>query len=342
MWIEHLIQFIVRLLRCRNGLRPNDLAPMNNLAHSEVAHQTMALQGGVIALGNFDGVHRGHQSLIKAAVDEGMRQQIPARVLTFEPHPRSVIKPDAPPFRLVSKRAKLKLLYDLGIDEVIVLPFNAAIRELSAQDFVQQLLIGKYGAQHVVAGFDFVFGHERGGNMLNLRGWLSPHNIEVTEVVPFRDAQGEIISSTRIRQALQAGDLATANRILGRPWSIEGAIAQGSGRGRDFGYPTANMALGDYQRSRYGVYAIMARRIGSSASVAGVANIGVRPTLDGTREWLEFHLFNFQQDIYGQEWEVELHHFLRPEQAFTDIAALQAQIAKDVFQAKTLLAHPAR
>jgi riboflavin kinase/FMN adenylyltransferase len=314
---------------------------MNNLAHDEANFQSATLQGGVIALGNFDGVHRGHQSLIKAAVDEGMRQQIPARVLTFEPHPRSVINPDGPPFRLVSARTKQRLLYDLGIDEVIVLPFNAQLQQLSAYDFVQHLLLEHYGAQHVVAGFDFVFGHERGGTMHHLRSWLSPHNVEVTEVVPFRDAQGEIMSSSRIRKALAAGELATANRILGRPWSIEGMVVQGSGRGRDFGYPTANVALGDYQRPKYGVYAMMARPLGSKSSFAGVANIGVRPTLDGNREWLEFHLFNFGQQIYGQEWEVELHHFLRPEQAFPDIAALQAQIAKDVYQAKTLLANPA-
>lgn len=313
---------------------------MNNLAHDATLFQTATLQGGVIALGNFDGVHKGHQNVIKAAVDEGLRQQIPARVLTFEPHPRAILKPDSPPFRLVSPRTKLRLLVDMGIDEVIVLNFDKDLQTLAAPDFVSQILIEQYGAQHIVAGFDFVFGEGRGGNMQSLREWLAPHKVEVTEVTPFRDAQGEVMSSSRIRRALMDGDLATANRILGRPWTIEGVVMQGAARARDFGYPTANIPLGDYQRPKYGVYAVMARRFGSRKSFVGIANIGVRPTLDGRHEWLEVHLFDFNQNIYGQEWEVELHHFIRPEQHFADLDGLRAQITKDVFLAKNLLAQP--
>lgn len=294
-----------------------------------------------MALGNFDGVHRGHQAVIKTAMDHARRRQIPLGVLTLEPHPRSVFKPDHPPFRLTPAPVKERLLRALGVDDVITLAFTPAFSQLPAHEFVDQLLVKEYGVQHVVAGFDFVFGHQRGGNMQTLRQWLGPHNIDVTEVTPFRDAQGEVMSSSRTRTALQQGDLETARHILGRPWSITGEVVKGVQRGQELGFPTANMGLGEYLRPKFGVYAIAARRVGDKTSHTGVANIGLRPTVDGKNETLEFHLFDFFGNLYGQEWEVDLLHFLRPEQSFSNLDALRNQIQKDADSAKNLLSRGA-
>lgn len=300
------------------------------------------LKGGVFALGNFDGVHRGHQAVVRAAVEKARGLGIPARVLTLEPHPRSVFKPDIPPFRLTPAPAKIRFLRALGVEDVIVRAFTKEFSELAAQDFVQRILIDDYDAQHVVAGFDFVFGHNRVGDMRNLRAWLAPHNIGVTEVTPFRDSRGEIMSSSRTREALQAGDLPTAEHILGRPWSIAGVIERGAQRGRELSVPTANIPLGEYLRPKFGVYAVNAGPVhaagaghsGHPLPHQGVANIGARPTVDGKSELLEFHLFNFDGDIYGQEWEVELVRFIRPERAFPDIGSLRQQILLDIEEAK--------
>ncbi len=300
-----------------------------------------ALKGGAIALGNFDGVHLGHQAVIKTAIDKARGLGIPARVLTFEPHPRSVLRPGIPIFRLTPAPAKLRLLRALGVDDVIVQPFTPDFSQLAAPDFVQQILLGECGAQHVVVGFDFLFGHARGGDIRKLRGWLSPHNVGVTEVTPFRDAQGEVMSSTRAREALQQGDLRTARHILGRPWSIAGTVEHGARRGHELNVPTANISLGDYMRPKFGVYTVHAGRVGEPKRWQGVANIGVRPTVNGTGDLLEFHLFNFDEDIYDQEWEVELIDFLRPEQRFPDLESLRAQITLDIENAKARLTSPA-
>ncbi len=294
-------------------------------------------KGGVFALGNFDGVHRGHQAVIKAAIEKAHSLGVPPRVLTLEPHPRAVFKPHIPPFRLTPAPVKLRLLKSLGIQDVIVKPFTQEFARLPARDFVENILIGQYGAQHAVAGFDFVFGHNREGNMQNLRNWLTPHNTGVTEVTPFRDARGGVMSSSRVREALQAGDLKTAEHILGRTWSISGIIEHGAQRGRSMNVPTANISLGEYQRPRFGVYAVQAGPVGTPLNRQGVANIGTRPTVDGKTESLEVHLFDFNDDIYGQEWEVELIDFIRPEQAFTDMDDLREQIMEDIETAKTRL-----
>jgi riboflavin kinase / FMN adenylyltransferase len=288
------------------------------------------LKGGVFALGNFDGVHRGHQAVIKAALEKAGNINAPARVLTLEPHPRSLFKPDIPPFRLTPAAAKVRYLRALGVQDVIVLPFTHAFSQMPATEFVQNILVSEYGAQHVVAGFDFVFGHDRLGTMQKLREWLAPNNVAVTEVTPFRDTHGEVMSSSRTREALRQGDLATAEHILGRPWSISGVVERGAQRGTKMGVPTANISLGEHLRPKFGVYAVNAWRIGSSLHRPGIANIGNRPTVDGKTEMLEVHLFDFRDDIYGQEWEVELVHFIRPEQAFSSVDDLRTQIMHDI------------
>lgn len=299
-------------------------------------------KGGVFALGNFDGVHLGHQAVIKAAIEKARGMGVPARVLTFEPHPRSLFKPHIPPFRLTPAPAKLRILRALGVDDVIVRPFTPEFSHVRAPEFVQQILLEDCGAQHVVAGFDFVFGQARGGNIGNLREWLSPHGVGVTEVTPFRDAGGNVMSSSRTREALREGDLGTARHILGRPWSIAGVVEHGAQRGREISVPTANIALGDYMRPKFGVYAAHAGRVGGPIRGQGVANIGIRPTVGGENELLEFHLFNFDGDIYGEEWEVELIDFLRPEQRFADMDALREQIHQDMETAKARLMFSAR
>jgi len=298
-------------------------------------------KGGVFALGNFDGVHLGHQAVVKTAVDKAHGMGVPARVLTLEPHPRSVFKPHIPPFRLTPPLAKIRLLRAFGVDEVIVQPFTPEFSQLAPPDFVERVLLDECGAQHVVAGFDFVFGHARAGNIQNLRTWLGPRGVGVTEVTPFRDAEGHVMSSSRTREALQQGDLKTARHILGRPFSIAGMVEHGARRGHDMSVPTANIALGEYLRPKFGVYAVHAGCVGGPLQRQGVANIGVRPTVDGKTELLEVHLFDFHEDIYGQEWEVELIDFLRPEQAFADMNALREQINHDIETAKARLAFAA-
>lgn len=298
------------------------------------------LRGGVLALGNFDGVHRGHQALIKAALGCARRRDMRVRVLTFEPHPRSVFAPENPPFRLTPAKEKNRFLMALGIDSVETLAFSLAFSEMSAAMFVEQILLGQYGAEHIVAGFDFAFGHRRGGDMASLRAALAPHKVEATEIAPLRDQNGAIISSSRIRTLLQTGDVQAAQPLLGRPWSIAGRVIQGVQRGRTLDFPTANIDLGDYLRPHYGAYAVLARRKGETTFLPGVANIGIRPTVEEGHEVLEFHLFNIHADLYGQEWEVELHHFLRPERAFPSLAALREQIVADVLRARALLSCP--
>lgn len=293
------------------------------------------MKGGALALGNFDGVHRGHQAVVRTAVEKARGQGVPALVLTFEPHPRSVLKPDIAPFRLTPAAVKEKLLRGLGVDHIIALPFTPEFSNLSAQEFVQKILIERLQVSHVVAGFDYVFGHKRGGTMPLLRQWLAPHNIKVTEVTPFRDAQGMVMSSSRTREALQNGDTKTAAHILGRFWSITGIVQHGAKRGSSIGVPTMNIGLGDYQRPKFGVYAINARRTLDGHFYQGVANIGTRPTVDGKTEWLEAHVFGFSGTVYGEEWEIALMDFIRPEQTFENIDQLRGQIMKDIEAAKT-------
>lgn len=296
------------------------------------------LRGGVLALGNFDGVHRGHQAVVRSAVEKARGRGVPALVLTFEPHPRSVLKPNIAHFRLTPAPVKERLLRSLGVDAVITLPFTPEFSTLSAQDFVQKILIERLGVSHIVAGFDYVFGHKRGGTMPLLRQWLAPHAVGVTEVTPFRDSSGMVMSSSRTRELLQQADLKTAAHILGRPWSISGVVEHGAKRGGSIGVPTANIDLDNFLRPKFGVYAVTVRRMKDGKLWQGVANIGTRPTVDGTTEKLEVHLFNFNGDLYGEELEVTLVDFIRPERAFDSLETLKMQISEDIATAKTKLA----
>jgi riboflavin kinase/FMN adenylyltransferase len=221
------------------------------------------------------------------------------------------------------------------VQSVEIVPFTKTLSLLSAEDFVSRILLEKFRVRHVIAGFDFAFGHQRGGNMERLREWLKPHGVGVTEVKPQLDDGGSVFSSSRARECLEAGDPKGAAHVLGRRWSIRGAVEKGDQRGRELGFPTANIALGDYLRPKFGVYAMRVERKGQA--LKGVANIGKRPTVAGAVERLEVYLLDFKDDLYGETLTVELVDFVRPERAFEGLDALKRQIAQDVEKAKTLL-----
>jgi riboflavin kinase/FMN adenylyltransferase len=292
------------------------------------------MKGGVFALGNFDGVHRGHRAVVECAIENARKRGIPARVLTFEPHPRSFFQPKLAPFRLTPAPVKERLLKALGIDNVVTFPFTEKLADMPARAFVEDILLEKLGAQHVVAGHDFVFGHNRDGNVKKLASLLGGHGVGVSEVEEL-GGDGEEFSSTRIRELLLEGEVEAASAILGRDWSIEGTVVKGKALGgRVLGFPTANVSLGEYLRPKFGVYAVRAGRAGEPLTHRGVANIGLRPTVNDKDENLEVFLFDFDEDIYGQRWEFSLTHFIRPERKFDTLDALKAQIEEDVKAAK--------
>ncbi|MFM5884054.1 MAG: bifunctional riboflavin kinase/FAD synthetase [Novosphingobium sp.] len=294
-----------------------------------------ALRGAIIALGNFDGFHLGHQAVAGEAIDWAHREGRPAIVATFDPHPVRHFAPDAPPFRLTTLDQRQGLFAAAGADAMLVFAFNAELAGTTAQDFVIRLLGERLGAAGVVTGEDFTFGKGRGGNVAVLRDLGAGHGIAARAVGPVSDS-GEVVSSSRIREALQAGDCETAARLLTRPFAVRGTVQHGDKLGRVIGYPTANLSLENYLRPRYGVYAVTGH-LSDGTVLRGAANLGVRPQFDPPKELLEPHFFDFSGDLYGQEIEVALHHFLRPEAKFDSIEALTAQIEADCGQARELL-----
>ncbi len=291
-------------------------------------------KGATVALGNFDGVHLGHAHLIRAA--HAARPDLTLAVLTFEPHPRELFRPDDPPFRLSLSAERAAALAALGVRTIYELPFDDAFSHLSAEQFITRVLHQGLGTAHVACGPDFAFGHRRGGNVTLLAARAEELGMGMTVVPPLTDAQGPL-SSTRIRRALQDGYPSRATAELGRPWAIRGEVAHGDKRGRTIGFPTANVALGRHLEPARGVYAVMVRLADGSVH-RGVANIGRRPTVaEGMQSRLEAHLFDFDGDLYGEEISVALHAFLRAEQKFADFTALRAQIAIDAAAARALL-----
>ncbi len=296
-------------------------------------------RGAVVALGNFDGVHRGHQAVIAAARAAAAGAGAPLAVLTFEPHPRSLFRPDDPPFRLTSLRTKARRLERLGVDLLYVIPFNRAFSRLPAEGFVTGVLIRDLRVRHVVAGSDFMFGHDRLGSLALLEAMGAGHGFGVTGVEGQTEADGPVFSSTRVRRLLREGRPDAAAEILGSPWEIEGRVRHGAQLARRLGFPTANLDLGATLRPAYGVYAVRAGIDAAAATIwhPGVANLGRRPTVDGLREWLEVHLFDTRQDLYGRHLRVQIIAFLRPERKFAGIDALQAQIQADAAAARAVL-----
>jgi len=292
-----------------------------------------ARQGSVVALGNFDGVHLGHGAVLRTALTQAQQKGGGVQALTFEPHPRFLFQKDEAPFLLTPPDMKARLLKEVGADEVVVLPFTPAFAALSAEDFVKHVLLETYAPAHVVVGFDFVFGAARTGNCALLRDLLASHGIGLSEVPPWKDTRGQVVSSTRVREALRRGDPLLARQLLGRPFAIEGKVLHGDKRGQEIGFPTANIDMGPFIRPLFGVYAAKVRHAGDEEAKPAVVNIGVRPTVDGSRELMEAHILDFDQDIYGQNWSIELWAFMRPEKKFPDLEALKVQIAKDAAEA---------
>ncbi|MFN3726649.1 MAG: bifunctional riboflavin kinase/FAD synthetase [Allosphingosinicella sp.] len=294
-----------------------------------------AYRNGIVALGNFDGFHRGHQAVVGRAVERARAEGRPVLVATFDPHPVRHFKPDLPPFRLTTLGQRERLFAEAGADAMLVFHFDADLASVTAEDFVADWLAGRIGAAGVVTGEDFTFGNRRGGNVEVLRKLAPLHGMSVDAVGPV-EADGELVSSSRIRDALRDGDLATATRLLTRPFAIEGIVEHGDKRGRELGYPTANLSLGKYLRPRFGIYAVRGR-LPDGEVVDGVANLGVRPTFDPPKELLEPYFLDWFGDLYGRRIEVELHAYLRPEMKFDALDALKAQMREDEAAARSIL-----
>lgn len=307
-------------------------SPIQRLHHREPMPDT--LRGAIVALGNFDGFHLGHQRVAGEAIAWAKAETRPAVVATFDPHPVRHFQPDVPPFRLTTLDQRQELFADAGADAMLVFDFGAQLASTGAEGFVD-LLVDHLGAAGVVTGEDFSFGKGRSGNVDVLRDLGAARGLETRRVGPVSE-DDSVVSSSRIRDALQAGDPATATRLMTRPFAIRSEVVHGDKRGRELGYPTANLELGQYLRPRFGVYAITAR-LPDGREVKGAANLGTRPQFDPPKELLEPYLFDFDGDLYGQEIEVALHRFLRPEAKFDSLDALIAQMEADCERARELL-----
>lgn len=288
-----------------------------------------------VALGNFDGVHRGHDAVLHQVLDHPH-----STVLTFEPHPREYFRGEQG-FLLTPGAEKSAALAHLGISQVVVLPFTSELARLSAPDFVQKILVELLGAERVSIGADFHFGYQRGGNAQLLAAWGKDYGFQV-QICSHVQWGTERISSSAIRAALSEGDLVTASRLLGRTYTLIGTVIHGAGRGRTIGVPTANLAVSARKFCpRHGVYAVRVYTKGSALGL-GVMNIGVRPTIEQSipERSIEVHVLDWQGDLYDQSLTVELLHFIRPEQKFNSLSELQGQIQRDIIRARSLGGHP--
>lgn len=294
-----------------------------------------AAKGAVIALGNFDGVHRGHQALIAEARRVATAAGRPLAAMVFEPYPREFFQPNAEPFRLTSFRSKAELLAAAGVDYLVVITFNAEIAGLLAQDFVMDVLVRDLAAAHVVVGEDFRFGKGRGGDatVLAYMGEMEGFGVTVVRAVI---EDGEKISSSKVRAALKAGHPEQAADLLGHWWAVQGRVAHGDARGRALGFPTANLRLPpDLLQPKFGIYAVRARHSGRAYQAA--ANFGLRPMFAARAPLLEVHLLDFSGDLYGELLQVEFIAWLRGEMEFPDIEALKRQMTADCAEARKIL-----
>lgn len=307
----------MRILTTWQGLEPKD-------------------RGASVAMGNFDGLHLGHQSVISEAAAN--RSGAPLGVITFEPHPREVFAPDAPPFRLMNRAARAHRLEKLGVERLYELPFTRDLAAMPPETFVDEVLVAGLGVSHVVVGADFHFGKGRAGSAEDLRAFGAAKGFGVS-IARLIETGGEEVSSTAIRAALSAGRPRDAARMLGHWHRIEGRVLHGEKRGRDLGFPTANMGLGGLHLPRFGVYAVKADVLSGphAGSYGGAASLGVRPMFDGEVPNLETFLFDFDGDLYGEELSVALVDYLRPEMSFDAIEDLIAQMNADCARAREIL-----
>ncbi len=292
-------------------------------------------RGSVLTIGNFDGVHRGHQVLLREVGRLARQLEAPAAALVFEPHPREFFQPDKPHFKLTSLPRKLALLRGFGLDLAFVLAFDAAFAALSADAFVAQVLLAGLGVRHVVIGYDFRFGRKRAGDPEALRRAGAEHGFGVTIVPQVGDA-GEVFSSSAIRAELAQGDVGGAGQMMGHFWRVAGKVVGGAGRGTGLGFPTANLRLPRDVALGHGIYAVRIHLGGRQYDAA--AYLGTRPTFDHGDPVLELFLFDFDGNLYGREIEVEFIDFVRPDAKFASIEALKAQMAEDCAQARAILA----
>ncbi|OBV10673.1 bifunctional riboflavin kinase/FAD synthetase [Erythrobacter dokdonensis] len=295
-----------------------------------------ALRGAVIALGNFDGFHRGHQAVAGEAIRWAQAEGRPSIIATFDPHPVRFFRPDVPPFRLTTLEQRQELYLAAGATAMLVFHFDAELAGTSAEDFIRTILIDRFGAHGVVTGGDFTFGKGAKGNVELLRTLGAELGLK-SRVVEAVAEGGEIVSSSRIRQALRDGDPQLAARLLTRHFAIRGIVEHGDKRGRTIGYPTANLAIDNYLRPKYGIYAVTGRILATGQLLHGAANIGIRPQFEPPKELLEPYFFDFSGDLYGQEIEVAFHHYLRGEAKFDSLEALIEQMDKDCAEARRLL-----
>ena len=286
-------------------------------------------QGGVITIGNFDGVHLGHQELVRRVIAAARERHVPATVVTFEPHPFEFFEKGIHTIpRITRLREKFRALSACGVDNVLILPFNQKLASVSASDFVKSVLHRYLKTVHIIVGDDFRFGHKRQGDFALLQQCGEQLGFTV-EAMPTLLIDGERVSSTRVRQALLRGDHATAARLLGHPYSMLGRVRPGDQLGRQLGFPTANIYLHRKLTPVCGIYTVYMHGI-APHPLPGVANVGTRPTVDGTRTLLEVHLLDFNQDIYRRYVQVEFCEKLRDEERFASLAILKAHIANDV------------
>lgn len=308
-------------------------------------HHRISPSPCVLTIGNFDGVHRGHCALLESLLKVARSHGLPPAVLTFEPHPREFFDPANAPTRLATLREKLELLYDHGVEIVMVARFDANLARLSADAFVEDVLVRSLKIRHIMIGDDFRYGAKRAGGFSHLQTMGQKHGFGV-EAMHSVLIDGERVSSSGVRAALFAGEMATAANLLGRPYAMDGRVVHGEKRGRKLGFPTANIRIKHNPLPLKGVFAVEVRRRegitecgddgNPSGLLYGVANLGVRPTVEGTRPLLEIHLFNFSGDLYGAHLNVRFIQKIRDEMKFSGLDALTAQISRDAEAARAL------
>jgi riboflavin kinase/FMN adenylyltransferase len=299
-------------------------------------HVPRNARGAVLAVGNFDGVHRGHQVLLTRTREIAASLKVLTGVLAFEPHPRTVFQPDRPHFRLTSITQRIALFQHYGMELAVVLPFDRKLADLTAEAFIERVLVAGLGVKHVVIGFDFHFGKDRGGSPASLAAAGTEMGFGVTIVQPVA-AGGEVVSSSAVRSELAQGDIEGATALLGHSWRVAGEVKGGAKRGTGMGYPTANIGLPPGAALAHGIYAVKVH-VGPQV-YDGAAYLGTRPTFDNGDAVLETFLFNFDGDLYGKTIELEFIGFIRADRKFASTAALVEQMDLDVAKARELLAH---
>jgi len=298
------------------------------------------LRGAIIALGNFDGFHIGHQAVAGEAIKWAQEEGRPSIIATFDPHPVRFFRPDVPPFRLTTLEQRQELYLAAGATAMLVFRFDQELSSTSAEDFIAKILIERLGAHGVVTGEDFSFGRKALGNVELLRDYGGALGLKARVVTPVEGDGpdgGGAVSSSRIREALRKGDPQLAAKLLTRPFAIRGIVEHGDKNGRKLGYPTANLSIESYLRPKYGIYAVTGTVLATGEVLKGAANVGIRPQFEPPKELLEPYFFDFSRDLYGQEIEVAFHHFLRGEAKFDSLDDLMVQMEKDCDEARRLL-----